>query len=226
MKTIIITVSLFFGVICLNAQQISVGDVARTAHFNRTIDEINNGKAVLKYSDIQGNPFYKSGFSPAKIGDDKNLLSVRYNMYKDAFEVLSNTDIYSLPKDIAFSKITFTDSKEKFILSNDDIGIAGYFLVLAEGKNKLLKKIFVTYSPEIPAPNTMIAGAPARFDLQKPTYYIKTDDNLIKITKKTDDLINVLPADKKGSVKDFIKSNKIKSNKELDLIKLVTFLNK
>lgn len=226
MKIIIITASLFFGVICLNAQQISVGDVARTAHFNRIIDEINNGKAILKYSDIQGNPFYKSGFSPAKIGDDKTPLSVRYNMYKDAFEVLNNTDIYSLPKNIAFSKITFTDSNEKFILSTDDIGVAGYFLVLADGKNKLLKKTPVIYSPEIPAPNSMVAGSPARFDNQKPIYYIKIDDNIFKITKKTDDLINAFPADKKEVAKDFIKSNKIRLNQELDLIKLVTFLNK
>lgn len=226
MKTIIITAGLLLSAVSLKAQQISVGEYARTAKFNKTIDEINNGKAVLKYSDIQGNPFYKSGFSPAKIGDDKNLLSVRYNMYKDAFEVLNNTDIYSLPKDIAFSKITFTTSNEKFILSNDDNGVVGYFLVLVEGKSKLLKKTTVIYSPEIPAPNTMIAGSPARFDNQKPIYYIKIDDNIFKITKKTDDLINALSADKKEAAKDFIKSNKIRLNQELDLIKLVTFLNK
>jgi len=39
-------------------------------------------------------------------------------------------------------------------------------------------------------------------------------------------LVNALPADKKDAAKDFIKTNKIKLNEELDLIKLVTFLNK
>lgn len=225
MKTIIITASIFFGGSCLKAQQISIGDVARAANFNKTIDEINNGRAVLKYSDIQGNPFYKSGFANAKVGDAETILSLRYNMYRDSFEVLNNSDIYSVPKDITFSKITFTDTKEKFILSNNDMGVAGYFLVLAEGKYKLLKKMFVIYSPEVPSPNTMVAGAPARFDLQKPIYYIKLEDQIIKISKKTDDVLKALPADKKDSAKDFVKTNKIKLNQELDLIKLVTFLN-
>ncbi|RRQ47151.1 hypothetical protein [Chryseobacterium sp. SC28] len=226
MKPIIISASLFFGVIFVQAQQISVGEMARTARFSKVIDEINNGEAVLKYSDIQGDPFYKSGFSKAKVGDAENILSVRYNMYKDAFEVLNDSDIYAIPRNNAFSKITFIPSNETFILLNDDAGVAGYFLLLAEGRNTLLKKMAVSYSPEMPAPNTMIAGSPARFDLQKPIYFIKTEDNFIKITKKAEDLINALPADKKDVAKDFIKTNKIKMNEEADLIKLVTFLNK
>lgn len=226
MKSIIITASLLISSISLQAQQISVTEYARNAKFNRTIDEINNGKATLKYSDIQGNPFYKSGFSNAKVGDTENILSVRYNLYKDSFEVLNNSDIYSIPKDNAFSKFVFISSNEKFILSNDDEGMSGYFLVVAEGRNKLLKKLSVKYSPEIPAPNTLISGTPARFESQKPVYYIKNEDQIIKLTKKTDDLINALPVDKKDAVKDFIKANKIKLNEELDLIKLVNFLNK
>lgn len=227
MKTIIITASLLFTNAILNAQYISnFNEIARTARFNKIIEEVNNGKAVLKYSDIQGNPFYKSGFANAKIGDTENILPVRYNLYKDAFEVLNNNEIYSIPVDNAFSKFTFLANKEKFILSNDDVGVTGYFLVLTEGKSKLLKKLTVKYSPEVPAPNTLISGTPARFEVQKPVYFIKTEDNIIKLSKKTDDLLNALPADKKDTTKDFIKTNKIKLTEELDLIKLVTFINK
>jgi len=227
MKTIIITASLLFTNTFLNAQYLSnFNEIARTARFNKILEEVNNGKAVLKYSDIQGNPFYKSGFSNAKVGDVEHILPVRYNLYKDSFEVLNNNDIYSIPLDNAFSKFIFLNTNEKFILSNDDAGVAGYFLVLTEGKNKLLKKLSVKYSPEVPAPNTLISGTPAKFEVQKPIYFIKTEDNVIKLTKKADDLINAIPAGKKDATKDFIKTNKIKMTEELDLIKLVNFLNK
>lgn len=223
MKTIFITTTLLFSGIFLQAQQI---DLARNAQFVKSMDEINNGKAVLKYSDIQGNPFFKKGFSEAKIGDTGNTLPVRYNLYKDTFELLNNSDIYSLPKETSFSKFVFTATNEKFILTNDNEGFVGYFQVLADGKNKLLKKIAVKFSPEVPAQNTLVAGIPAKFENQRPVYYIKTEDNLIKLTKKSDDLIKVLPNDKKDSAKDFIKTNKLKMNDELDLIKLSNFLNK
>lgn len=227
MKTIIITVNLLFSTTILNAQYISnFNEIARTARFNKSIDEINNGKAVLKYSDIQGNPFYKSGFSNAKVGDAEHILPVRYNLYKDSFEVLNNNEIYSIPMDNAFSKFVFLANNEKFILSSDDAGVSGYFLVITEGKNKLLKKLSVKYNPEVPAPNTLISATPARFEIQKPIYYIKTEERIVKISKKVEDLVNLLPADKKDATKDFIKANKIKLNEELDLIKLVTFLNK
>ena len=88
MKTIIITASLLFTNTFLNAQYLSnFNEIARTARFNKILEEVNNGKAVLKYSDIQGNPFYKSGFSNAKVGDAEHILPVRYNLYKDSFEV-------------------------------------------------------------------------------------------------------------------------------------------
>lgn len=223
MKTIIITTSLILSGIFLKAQQI---DLARNAQFVKSMDEINNGKAVLKYSDIQGNPFYKKGFSEARIGDTGNSFPVRYNIYKDSFELLHNNNIYTLPKESSFSKFVFTATNEKFILENDNNGFAGYFLVLADGKNKLLKKIAVKFSPEVPAPNTMVSGIPAKFETLKPVYFIKTEDNIIKLTKKEDNLLKALPAGKKDTTKDFIKTNKIKLNEELDLIKLVTFLNK
>lgn len=226
MKTTLIATVFFLTGISINGQQISLGEISRNAKFNKTIDEINNGKAVLKYSDIQGNPFYKNGFNNAKVGDTGTILPVRYNLFKDSFEILNDNDIYSVPKDNSFSKFTFLSSNEKFILDKDNDGIAGYFLILTEGHSKLLKKFAVKFIPEIPAPNTMISGTPAKFENLKPVYYLKTEDNLIKISKKADDLINALPTDKKDAVKDFIKTNKIKLTEELDLIKLTNFLNK
>jgi len=223
MKTIIVSAAIFSSINFLNAQQI---DFARNAHFTKSMDELTNGKAVLKYSDIKGSPFYKKGFENARIGETNTVLPVRYNMLKDQFEILNDNDIYAVPKDKSFAKFVFVKTNEKFVLDKDKDSFAGYFLVLIDGPNKLLKKSLSKFSPEVPAPNSMIAGMPAKFENLKPEYYIKTEDRMVKLSKKQEDLINALPEDKKDSVKDFIKSNKIKMTDESDLIKLVNFLNK
>lgn len=228
MKTIIITASLFFSGILLQAQQVTLGDVARTARFNKIIDEVNNGPKKIKYSDIQGTPYYNLNFAPARVGDTSGIIPIRYNPFLDTIEIMdSNTgSVYELPKEEAYPKFTFQNTNEKLVLTNTNNEYSGYFFELVGGKYRLLKKILTKFKDEIPAPNSMVSGTPAKFEAQKPIYFIKTNDSVIKVTKKADDLVNALPADKKDSTKDFIKTNKIKLNEELDLIKLVTFLNK
>ncbi len=229
MKTIIITASfLLFGTISYAQQNSNFNDIARTAHFNKTIDEINDGPKKLKYSDIQGSPYYFANFVPAKVGDTSGIIPVRYNPFLDTVEILDNNtgNVYELPKEEAYPKFTFETTHEKLVLVNTNNEYSGYFFELVGGKNRLLKKVITKFKPEIPAPNSLLPSTPAKFEKLKPIYFIKTEDNTIKITKKADDLLNALPADKKDSVKDFIKTNKIKLTEELDLIKLVTFLNK
>lgn len=228
MKTTIITASLFFGEIFLNAQQVSIFESSRMAYLNKTIDEINNGPKKIKYSDIQGSPYYFANFVSAKIGDTSGLIPIRYNPFLDRVEILDNNSgsVYELPKESNYPKFTFVNTQEKLVLVNTNNEYSGYFFELVGGKNRLLRKNITKFKEEIPAPNSLLPSTPAKFETLKPIYFIKTDDNIIKVTKKADDLLNALPSDKKDATKDFIKANKIKLNEELDLIKLVTFLNK
>ena len=229
MKTIIITVSLFFGGFLSHAQQhISLGEAARTARFNKIIDEVNNGPKKLKYSDIQGSPYYYANFVPARVGDTSGIIPIRYSPFLDSVEILDSNsgNVYELPKEEAYPKFTFETTHEKLVLVNTNNEYSGYFFELVGGKNRLLKKLSTKFKDEIPAPNSLVSAIPAKFEIQRPIYFIKTEDNVIKLTKKADDLLNALPADKKDAIKDFIKTNKIKLNEELDLIKLVNFLNK
>ena len=228
MKTTIITASLFFGGIFLNAQQVSIFESSRMAYLNKTIDEINNGPKKIKYTDIQGSPYYFANFVSAKIGDTSGLIPIRYNPFLDRVEILDNNSgsVYELPKESNYPKFTFVNTQEKLVLVNTNNEYSGYFFELVGGKNRLLRKNITKFKEEIPAPNSLLPSTPAKFETLKPIYFIKTDDNIIKVTKKADDLLNALPSDKKDATKDFIKANKIKLNEELDLIKLVTFLNK
>lgn len=228
MKKTIITISLLLLGIFSDAQQLSIFESSRIAYLNKTIDEINNGPKKIKYSDIQGTPYYYAKFISARIGDTSGIISIRYNPFMDKIEILdSNTnDVYELPKESNYPKFTFLTTQEKLVLVNTNNEFSGYFFELATGKYRLLRKNITKFKPEIPAPNSLLTSTPAKFEVLKPIYFIKTDDSVIKVTKRADDLLNALPADKKEDAKDFIKTNKIKLNEELDLIKLVTFLNK
>ena len=225
MKTIFIAAGLFFGITSLKAQQI---DLNRNANFNKSMDEISNGQKKIKYSDIQGTPYYYVNFIPARVGDTSGIIPIRYNPFLDTIEIMDNNsgNVYELPKEEAYPKFTFQNTNERLVLVNTNNEYSGYIFELVGGKNRLLKKISTKFKDEIPAPNSLVSAIPAKFEVQKPIYFIKTDEKVVKATKKADDLLNALPADKKEATKDFIKTNKIKLNEELDLIKLVTFLNK
>ena len=113
---------------------------------------------------------------------------------------------------------------EKLVLINTNDELSGYFFELADGKNKLLKKVSTKFKKEIPAPNTLIPGIPAKFEKQSPNYYIKTNQNLIKVPKNSKELLSHFP-ENKTDLEKFIKTNKINIKQEIDLIKLVNFLN-
>lgn len=140
MKTIYLGFALMLGGISICAQQISVTEMARLAKFTKTIDEINNGKQKIKYSDIQGIPYYYSNFLPAKIGDTSTILPIRYNIFLDTIEILNNTDVYEVPKEDAFQKFTFETTKETLVLASTVDENSGYFFELVKGKNQLLKR--------------------------------------------------------------------------------------
>ena len=217
--------SLIFSVItnlALNAQLSQVYEAARMARFNKTIEEINNDKQKIKYSEINGIPYYQEGFVRAKIGDTQDTVPMRYNTFLDTVEILVDNNVYEIAREESYPKFTF-NANEKLILINSHDEFAGYFFEITEGKNRLLKKITTKYFDAVPAPNTMISGSPARFETLKPIYFIQTENGLVKIPKNTKDLAVSFP-DKKEVLKDFLKSNKIKLNQEADLIKLAAFL--
>ncbi len=224
MKTLIGSLLLVSGIF-LQAQRISVSEMARTARFSKVIDEINNGKQKIKYSDINGIPYYTANFLPAKVGDTPGIVSIRYNTFLDTIEILNGADVYEIPREDAYPKFTFEKTNEKLVLVNTHNEFSGYFFELAGGKNRLLKKITTKFYDAVPAPNSLISGTPARFETPKPIYFIQTETNFIRIPKKAEELLVALPPDKKDAAKDFIKTNKIKINQEPDLIKLVNFLN-
>lgn len=224
MKKSFIAALVLAGGILAQAQQVSsVGEIARQAKFTKVIDEINNGKQKIKYSDIQGIPYYTANFATARVGDTSGTIPIRYNTFLDTVELLDQQNVYELPREESYPKFTFENGL-KLVFVNTYDQYAGYFFELESGKTRLLKKIVTKFYDAVPAPNSLIPGTPARFETEKPIYFIRTADNMIRVPKSDKDLLKFFP-DKADDLKNFIKKNNIRINQEPDLIKLVTFLN-
>ena len=225
MKITISILSLIFIGTTTQAQQISLSEISSNIRFNKQINEFNSGTAKIKYSDIQGIPYYYAQFVNAKVGDNESTIPVRYNIFLDTIELVEKENVYELPKDEPTPDFTFTTTKEKLVFVKTNDIYSGHFFELTGGKNRILKKVITKYQPATPAPNSLIAGTPAQFILQRPLYFIETENNVIPVPKNSKELAALFP-DRAKEINEFVKTNKIKINREDDLIKLGNFLNK
>lgn len=181
--------------------------------------------AKLSYADIQGSPYYDINFSSAKfISGNTETALARYNSYSDEIEFQKDNKTFSLPPTSTFTRIEFTDTEDKLVKIDTNDDLSGYFFELVNGNISLYKKIKTKFVSAVPASSSYSSDKPASFKTLAPVYYIKTDKGFIKNPKNQKDITEQIP-EKKEAIETFVKSNKIKFNKEEDLIKLVNFLN-
>jgi hypothetical protein len=184
----------------------------------------NSGK-TLTYNDIKGTPYYGKGYSVAKFSGSSESAPARYNSYNDQVEFTKEDKVFILPKNDAFARIVFDNSNEVLVNLNTEDDLSGYFFELVGGENILYKKVKTKFVDVVVASNSYASDKPATFKSLDPIYYIKTKNGFIKNPKNQKEIIANFP-DKKESLNTFFKENKIKFDKEEDLKKLVTFLNK
>lgn len=228
-NNLIITIFTVFGISIHAQQNRSMDSYQQDVRFNQYMEKLNHVEKKLGYADIEGSPFYKANFLPARFGNSATVFPIRFNCYTDTIEMLNGDNIYEIPKTnivkgSELSKFTFKNSNETLILVDTYDEHSGYFFLLVNGKNQLLKKITIEFKPEIPAPNHLIKSIPARFEKQFFSYFIKTENNFVRVPTKTEDLLFHFP-ENKDEINDFILKHKLRISKETDLAKLVTFLN-
>lgn len=191
--------------------------------FLNTISTVrNNGQ--LSYDEIKGSPYYKKEFSLAKMAENFESAPARYNSFTDQIEFQKDGSNYVLPKESVFSNIKFLNTGEKIALLETNDDNSGYFFEVAGGKYGLYKKIKTKFVDIKKASNSFSEDRPAYFLNVDPFYYIKTEKGFIKEPKAPKDVISQIP-EKADQLTAFFKSNKIRFNKEEDLIKLTNFLN-
>lgn len=223
MKKIIISVLVLTNIAIVFGQETMSVNQILSDHSVFEGVKSGTGKA-LKYDEIPGSPYLTKTFSNAKLADNYEQLPVRYNSYTDEVEFQKGSEVSALPKEAKFSRIEITSPKQTILFLNTADDLSGYFFEIVNGKNSLYKKIKTKFIDAVPATNSYASDRAATFKTLDPVYYIKTEQGFIKKPKNQKDIIERFP-DKKESLTTFFKSNKIKFDKEEDLIKLVGFLN-
>ena len=221
MKSTITLILLISASISMNAQANIFNEAYR---FNKFMDQINTLKGPLTYGDIGGNAYYNDTFVSARVENATSLISVRYNKYTDAVEILKDGSIYVLPKNEKYSRIAYVNSPEVLVYLNSG-EMEGYYFELVPRRYRLLKKLKSEFRPEVPAVNSFTSAVAPRFENINPVYYFEINNQFVKVPKNTKDLINQF-AENKDEIAAFIKSNKLKTTQEVDLIRLAKFINK
>lgn len=193
--------------------------------WNKFIDRVNSAKGEkLNYADIEGNAYFAKIFLNADISNATTQIKARYNTYTDTVELRNEDDIFELPKSQKYGRISFLNPNAILVyVTTGNIPI-GYYFELATGKYTLLKKLKAEFREGSPAINSFTPAVAPKFENLNPVYYIKSDEAVITLGKNSKELIAAMP-DKKEAINDFVKTNKIKFNQDLDLIRLVNFLN-
>lgn len=183
------------------------------------------GNTNLQYSDIDGSPYINKNFREASIAENFEKVEARYDSYRDLVEYQSNDETRVVPKESQFNRIQFTSPNEVLVLANFGGAEAGYYYLLAEGNVSLFKELRTKFNPAKKATSSYGEDKAPFFNLDEPIYYIQIGEKILKQPKNEKQIIEIFPA-KKMEIESFVKQNKIKFNKEGDLIKLIQFLNK
>lgn len=225
-KIVLITVSLLSSVICLsqdlvNTETLNEGNTTRLYSFDRSDKS------------VQGTPYIEDIFLPAKISaGDGEIFQLRYNAVSDEMEIIGNdkNSTQAINKNIDGISITFLSNNKTYkvynYINNSGIVNRGYFIDLSNTNSdiKLLIKESKVYVKRKPALNSYQETKPAQFKREDDTYYILSNNTAQELPKKGKDIAGLFPEHTK-TILTYIKSEKIKTNREEDLIKLVNYIN-
>lgn len=183
-----------------------------------------------KHSNIKGSQYLDDNYLTAQISNFPNqVFSLRYNLFTDKMEFKNKEGkIFTLKKNDDY-EVTFINKKLTYKLydyKSKNKDEKGYFLVLLNGKNNLLKKQKVVFVKDQRSNSGYDNHRPPQFKRLSDTYYIKLSNNalVVEAPKNKKKIAELFPENKSEILK-FIKSNKIKLSKDADFKKLINFIN-
>lgn len=181
---------------------------------------------IGKKADVQGTKYLNENFILAKIDDYVKDFPLRYNAFDNEFEYKEN--IASIIKlDKIYNKITFVTGQTFILIPYKDLNNntkQEYIELVHASGNILFKTNKIKYIEAKEPVNGYDSAKPAKYLPAESSYILKYKDQYFEIPKKAKELENLFP-EKSNELKSFIKSNKLKLDKEESLIKLAQFLN-
>ncbi len=182
----------------------------------------------------EGSPYMNDEFMAATISaSEDNVFYVRYNILADEFEVKGdNNKAYALNRYRRDIVIDILPLKKKYKVfgyyDKDNNENFGYFMFLSNTNSNhiLVKKEKVIFIDEQVSFNGYDSSRPARFKKMDDKYYIKLDGNkiLTELPNKKKAIAKLFP-NHENAILEYMKSNRIKTSNEGDLIKLINYIN-
>lgn len=229
MKSLTITIfSLFLSLITYSQATRAAFEMNMVGR-NGIIKSLHNVNSTLTYDDVSGSPYLNDDFSPGKIimkdGTSYSDIPLRYNIYTDKIEFESNNNV--------IMEIAQPNLCERIIISNkifvyqsyteNNSSKNGYFELIEEGNLSLLKQYQLQFKDAVEA-QPYKDPKPAQFDQHSPRFFLLSDSNTaveLNSKSKTLEALEQYSPD----IEKWIKKNKLKVNKEEDLIKAIQFCN-
>jgi len=192
---------------------------------------------VIEYKNIEGSPYVDNNSGANKNFPIGKFYSpeleyietalARYNAYTDDIEVSlleDGVDYFFLRKETDFLYIVLGETTYRAYEQNGELG---FFVILSRNdtqKCTLLKKQRVVFNKEEKATSSFVTGKPDSFKKMKDTFFFKFENEIKEIPKKKK-LIYSLFGEKQTEMKKYIESNRFKTSKDADLIKIAAYYN-
>lgn len=185
-------------------------------------------------TDLEGRPFYEGTpylfeeFTGASIypkrGEGYRGIPMNYNIHNDDFEYLMENVSYSLGNNDLVDHISVGNRDFYYMTyTYNSSEIKGYLELIAEGDYRFFKKHRVIYTaPQ--ATRGYVEAQAAKFSPRSPDYFIELEDGNIVYFNKLNDIARLIP-DEGGSIKDFIKKEKLQARREEDIVRLAEYIN-
>lgn len=194
----------------------------------------NSGGQKMKYSQVQGSPFFYDTFHPSDFFDRKNRkigrYMSRYNLASQQFHYISGDSlelavddgigrviIFNVPGNLQ-NGIEFVSDPSKFVM--DGIPYFGFLQKLNNGNVVLYKHL----KRSVVVADSLFGAAKKYYFGTTTTYFLGTSAGNLKLKKLSDD--NILSSlHLTDSIGVWIKENKIKFNREADVVRFLDYYN-
>ena len=194
----------------------------------------NSGGQKMKYSQVQGSPFFYDEFHPSDFFDRKNRKIGRYmskyNIASQQFHYFSvdslelavddgigRVIIFNTPGNLQ-NGIEFVSDPSKFVI--DDLPYFGFLQKLNNGNAVLYKHL----KRSVVVADSLFGAAKKYYFGTSTSYFLGTQAGNIKLKKLSDDYILSNLQLTEGIIA-WIKENKIKFNREADVVRFLDYYN-
>ncbi len=203
-------------------------------YINRTLQDFASGMRFVGTeagrkvrSDIEGSEYLNENFLDGEIltmnSEHFKDIPMRYNAFLDNVEVrLPNGTICNL---IDPDKIFQILLNKQVLVYTDYVSPegkkSGFLFVLYDGASKLYRRYYKIFN-EGRATNGITPEIPPKIADKPMEYYIKAKDGAIHICNSKKDLLSVMN-NGTSEIENYLKKEKIRLNREDDLIKVVSY---